>query len=210
MKAKVLTMLFMFLFPGMVLASKNQDYFSVYDLEIDGKYSSYLVEDLNDDQKPDIILIHEGEERRRMLSMFFQHDDGFNNKADQTWEIDNRVILFDIGNINDDSYKEIVCILKDGIYYYQLDITKYNLSLQKLLDVNSIFVLPNKYRINSWNFARDLNDDHIDDLFIPSFDGYGIYYRNEEGGYECYGQRKRQKRLRLVLHRHRCRIGKSE
>ena len=184
MKTQILTWLFILLFPGMIWAGKNQDYFSVYDLEIDGKYYSYLVDDLNDDQKPDLILIHEGEKRKRMLSIFFQHDDGFHNNADHTFEIDKRVILFDIGNINDDSYKEIVCILKEGIYYYQLDNTKYNLSLKKLLDVNSIFVLPDKYEINSWNFARDLNDDHIDDLFIPSFDGYGIYYRNEEGGYE--------------------------
>jgi hypothetical protein len=184
MKVQILTWLFLLLLPGLVWASKNQDFFSVYDLEIDGKFNYHLVEDLNDDQKSDVILIHEGEEKRRMVSIFFQHDDGFHKKADQTWEIDNRVILFDTGNIDENPEKEIVCILKDGIYYYQFDNGQYNLSLHKLLDVNSLFVVPNKYRTYAWDFVRDLNDDNVDDLFIPFFDGYKIFYRIESGSYE--------------------------
>ena len=184
MKVQILIWLFLLLLPGLVWASKNQDFFSVYDLEIDGKFNYHLVEDLNDDQKSDVILIHEGEEKSRMVSIFFQRDDGFHKKADQTWEIDNRVILFDTGNIDENPEKEIVCILKDGIYYYQFDNGQYNLSLHKLLDVNSLFVVPNKYRVGSWDFTRDLNDDLIDDLFIPLFDGYGVFYRSESDGYE--------------------------
>ena len=184
MRAQILTWLFLLLIPGMVRASNNQDFFSVYDLEIDGKFKYHLIEDLNDDQKPDVIMIYEAKEKKRMISIFFQHNDGFHKEADQTWEFDERVILFDTGNINKDPYKEILCILKDGIYYYQLENNKYNLSLTRLLEVNSIFLIPDKKKITSWDFSRDLNDDQIDDLFIPVFDGYGIFYGNQSGDYE--------------------------
>ncbi len=173
-----------FTLAGNGIRKKNQNFFNVYDLEIEGKFNYHLVEDLNNDRKPDVIIVHETEEKKRMMSIFLQHDDGFSQKADQTWEFDNRVILFDIGDVSKDSNKEIVCILKDGIYYYQLENGEFNLSIHKLLDADSIFVVPNKDSISAWNFVRDLNDDKIDDLFIPLFDGYGIFYKNETGNYQ--------------------------
>ncbi len=184
MKIQTLTWVFLFAFPVLAWAIEDQDFFNIYDLEVDGKFKFHIVEDLNNDQKPDVILIHEGVDKERLISIFYQHDDGFHKDADQTWEFDNRVILFDIGDVSKDSKKEIVCILKDGIYYYQLENGKFNQSIHKLLDTGSIFVVPNKDSISSWNFVRYINDDQIDDLFIPLFDSYGIFYKNETGNYE--------------------------
>ncbi len=184
MKAQIMALILVLISPGLVLADKNQDFFNLYDLEIEGKFNYHLVEDLNNDNKPDVIMVHETKEKKRMISIFLQQDDGFPQKADQTWEFDKRVILFDIGDVSKGSNKDIVCILKDGIYYYPLENGKFNLSLHKLLDTDSIFVVPNKDSISSWNFVLDLNNDQIDDLFIPLFDGYGIFYKSETGNYE--------------------------
>lgn len=183
MKLGLAAFLVVFMFPSFAWSAENHDFFKTYDLEIEGVFSDHIVEDLNNDQQPDIIVMHGTEDKKRMLSIFFQQDGGFGKKADQVWEIDNRIILFDIGNIDEDPEKEIVCVLKDGLYYYKLNGNRYDPALNKMLDIRSIFVVPDKARFPSWNFLRDLNDDDIDDLFIPTFEGYAIYYRDKSGRY---------------------------
>lgn len=98
MKARIMILILFLLLPGFALANKNRDFFNVYDLEIEGNFIYHPADDLNNDHKPDVIMIHKTKEKKRMISVFFQHDDGFHKKADQTWEFDDRVILFDIGD----------------------------------------------------------------------------------------------------------------
>jgi len=158
-----------------------KDLFKIYDLTFTEKLLLYHVEDLNHDNLKDILVLlstenQQSEEKR--FSVFFQTEQGFSGVPNQTFKLDEQVILFDLGDVVGDFRKEFVFFARQGLFYYPLSDSGFVLEPCKLLNVDSIFMLGNNHILSNWNFVADLNGDHIDEILIPKITGCNIYFRN--------------------------------
>lgn len=163
----------------------ENDFFDVYNLCLEGDHVDYLVDDLNNDGLNDCLFFHTKKNKviSRHFSIFYQTVNGFNNKADQSFEIDPEAIIFDTADVHMKSGKEIVFFKSTGVFYYEREDGHYNQTPKILLKTNSIFKLADKTFLEHLDFARDLNDDGIDEIMVPQFNNCVIYYRDRNGGY---------------------------
>ncbi len=167
------TILFTPLFP--------KDLFEIYDLTFTGKLLFYHVEDLNHDNLRDIIVLASTENQRpeeKRISVFFQTEQGFSGVPNQTFKLDEQIILFDLGDVVGDFRKEFVFFAGQGLFYYPLSDSGFVLEPIKLLNADSMFLLGNNHVSSRWDFVADLNGDHIDEILIPKITACNIYFRN--------------------------------
>jgi hypothetical protein len=158
--------------------------FRTYNLEFQGKIDSYYVEDLNNDGLKDfVIFTRRGElenSKDRWLLLYFQNEEGFASRPDQSFKLADQVILFDFGDVIGDLKKELVFFARGGIFYYSLSDTGFALSSQRLFETDSIFMLSDKKTLRTWNFVSDLNGDHVEEILVPKITKCVIYFRNPE------------------------------
>jgi hypothetical protein len=183
-----LVSLFLILAINISVAGKiraENDFFDVYDLSVEGDQVDYLVDDLNNDGLNDCLFFHTKKDKiiSRHFSIFYQTVNGFSNKADQSFKVDADAIIFDIADVNTKSGKEIVFFKSTGVFYYERELRHYNQTPKILLKTNSIFKLPDKIFLEYLDFARDLNDDGIDEIMVPQFNNYAIYCKDRNGDY---------------------------
>lgn len=160
--------------------------FEEYNIKFQGKFDSYHVEDLDQDGLKDILLfLKRGdaeEPKERWLSVYLQKQDGFASEPLQSFQLSEDVILLDIGDVADDSKKELVYFARDGIFYLSFTATGFDLTPHKLFDTQSIFMLSDRQSMRVWNFVADVNGDGIDDVFVPLITKAEIYFRNPADG----------------------------
>jgi len=155
--------------------------FQPYDIAYVGHLNSYRVEDLNNDGRKDLILITSGQDKAnlsdRWITVYLQQASGFSDRPVQTFRLDPKLVLFDIGDVAGDAKKEFVYLTSDTIDYFALSDTGFTLVPKAIARAQSIFMLPdNRWRIN-FDFVRDLNGDNIDDIFMPDLRQATIYER---------------------------------
>jgi len=159
----------------------SKDFFEIYDLTFTEKLILYHVEDINHDNLKDILVLLSTENEpaeEKHFSVFFQTEQGFSGVPNQTFKLDEQVILFDLGDVVGDFSKEFIFFTRHGLFYYALSDTGFVLEPTKLLSVDSMFMLGNNHLSSNWNFVADLNGDHIDEILIPKITGCNIYFRN--------------------------------
>lgn len=160
--------------------------FDVYDLNLSGRQIDYVVEDLNADGLKDCLFftIKETPEAIfRYFSVFYQSENGFNSDPDETFEVDDEAIVFDIADVDRAKGKEILFFTKEGLLYYKQDLGHYKKTPRHLLKADSIFKVVDRYSLACFDFARDLNNDGTDEILIPRFDDYFLYRQDRAGNY---------------------------
>ncbi len=167
-------------------AKAKKDFFSVYELNVKGDYIDYLMEDLNEDGLNDGLFFHSKRKGRtvgRFFSVFYQHENGFNKQADYQFEIDPDAVVYDLADVDSNPGKEILFFKNQGLFYYKMIDDRYDATPILLLKIPSIFKLPDKLFLERIDFARDLNNDGIDEILIPQFHNYLIYSKQPNGKY---------------------------
>ncbi len=160
-------------------------------LEYDGEIVCSQIEDINHDHRKDILLLLKNDNKEVWFSLFLQNENGFVKNPQQIFPVPQNLILFDIGNVNREPNKELVYFRPDGLYFYVFKDGTFILQPQKLLATNSIFKLANPNSIIKWDFVADLNDDGVDELFVPKVSATSIYFR------EADSQKWQENRLSL-------------
>ncbi len=178
------------MFFGIVLcagiADAQEDFFANHALTVEGSQIDYAVNDLNDDGLNDFLFFHlrkTDNKETRLFSIFYQTRTGFSNTADQCFEIDEHAIVYCISDVDSKPGKEIVFFTSAGIYYYAAEQGKYDATAKRLIKTNSIFKLPDSSFLEYYDFARDINEDGIDEMIVPHFEQFVIYSRGDQGTY---------------------------
>jgi len=189
----MLLLLFLGFFSFLNVAQAEEPYFSPYPLTIEGRYIDYLVEDINKDGKNDLLFFHlcsVGNNVSRTFSIFYQTQNGFSDIADQKIEIDKEAVVYFVSDVDSSPGKEILFFKSEGLFYYSANSNQFDLTPKLLIKTDSMFKLPDMFFMENYNFARDLNDDGIDEILIPQFGGFSIYGRNDQYIYSLKSELK--------------------
>jgi len=183
----LLLLLFFFGILSLSDESRAEDtFFTTYSLTVEGSQIDYLVEDLNNDGNNDLLFFHllkTGDKVSRMFSIFYQTQNGYASTADQHFEIDKDAIVYFVSDVDPIPGKEILFFKSAGLFYYAAYSGKFELTPKLLIETDSMFKLPDASFMEHYKFARDLNDDGIDEILVPQFDGFAVYCRNTLGSY---------------------------
>ncbi len=169
--------------PVLSAAKSDKDFFTVYELNVEGDYIDYLMEDLNGDGLNDGLFFHstrQGGTAFRFFSVFYQHEKGFNRQADYQFEIDKQAVVYDLADVDPEPGKEILFFKNKGLFYYKMIDGRYDATPVLLFETPSIFRLPDKLFLERLDFARDLNNDGKDEILVPQFHHYVIYSKQPD------------------------------
>ena len=169
--------------PFMSNANSNKEFFTVYDLNVQGDYIDCVIEDLNADGLNDGLFFHSTRQNgsiSRYFSVFYQHAKGFNKQADYQFEISPGAVVYDVADVDPTPGKEILFFKNEGLFYYKMTDGRYDLSPVLLFETPSIFKLPDQAFLERLDFARDLNNDGVEEILIPQFLHYVIYSKQPE------------------------------
>jgi len=161
----------------------KKNFFTVYDLKVQGDYIDCVIDDLNEDGLNDGLFFHSKRKGRtvtRFFSVFYQNQKGFTKKADYQFEIDSEAVAYDLADIDSTPGKEILFFKSNGLFYYKMIDGRYDAAPVLLFETPSIFKLPDHVFLERLNFARDLNHDGVDEILIPQFHHYVIYSKQPE------------------------------
>lgn len=145
------------------------------DLEIGGRITEIVTEDLDGDGRRDLLVV-----RGRELLVFFQSARGtWTTQANQRFRFHPRTILFDVGDVDGDGKAEIVLLQKRGVYAYSLrqragGALLYGLRPKLLVKCRSFFTRPVKKEVRRKLLLRDLDRDKRPDLVVPIGSGFSI------------------------------------
>ena len=172
--------------PLLSAAKSDKDFFAIYELNVEGDYIDYLMEDLNEDGLNDGLFFYSKRKGRivsRFFSVFYQHPNGFNKQADYQFEIDPDAVVYDLADVDLNPGKEILFFKDKGLFYYKMINGRYDATPILLFETPSIFKIPDKLFLERLDFARDLNHDGIEEILIPQFHHYVIYSKQPDSIY---------------------------
>lgn len=167
-------------------AKSDSYFFTAYELDVKGDYIDYLMEDINGDGLNDGLFFHSKRQDgtvTRCFSVFYQHKNGFNKQADYLFEVDPEAVVYDLADVDPNPGKELLFFKNKGLFYYKMIDGRYGATPEQLFEIPSIFRLPDKLFLERLDFARDLNNDGIEEILIPQFNHYVIYGKQPDGNY---------------------------
>ncbi len=166
--------------PAASSARVKKEFFTVYDLNVKGDYIDSVIADLNADGLNDGLFFHSRRENgsiARYFSVFYQQAKGFRQQADYRFEIAPGAVVYDVADIDPAPGKEILFFQDEGLYYYKMIDGRYDAKPVLFFNTRSIFKLPDPDFLERLNFARDLDNDGIEEILVPQFHHYLIYKR---------------------------------
>jgi len=166
-KIAALLTFIMFLSASLYAQLDFSEIFDRFEMKSDYLIEDIFFEDLNEDNLKDTLIIAKTPENKKLL-IFFQKSDGFSSAPSQILHIDEKAIIFDVGNISDQyPYKEIVYLTNTSLNYYYFEENSYTPEPIKLIDVSSIFQAPSPESPVRSKFIRDVKGEKLGKLFIP-------------------------------------------
>lgn len=138
--------------------------------------------DFNDNGLHDILIV-----TGASLMVFFQKErSGFSEYPDQTLEFTEEIRVVDIGEVDPSKGKEIICMGRNGIFYYKQKNGRFLPDPAPLIK-EATFFLGRRFGCYIVDFAKDLNSDGLDDLLVPTKEGIVLYWQSLPGGFTRYG-----------------------
>ncbi len=155
----------------------------------EGDVADVVLEDLNNDSAPDMIVLHNrtrfpDPRTKRILSIFFQQEGRFPDQASQIILAENDEIVFDIGDLDGDTFPDLAFLKSDGIYIRKNDGNRFSEKLTFFQSIQSALILPDPCRINRFRFIRDMNGDGVPEIVIPQTNQLAVFSKDTFKGYE--------------------------
>ena len=161
--------------------------FAVYKLSVPDYLQHHWIEDLDNDGRKDILVIHRKglpPNETRWVSIFWQGADGsFATAADQSWELDHDAAMMDIGDVAGDPKKEICIVTPKDVRYHALDTRRFDVDPAVLFETKGLAVYPSKRSVPLINIVRDWNGSGLNDVGIFTFEGLAIHSAGKPGEY---------------------------
>jgi hypothetical protein len=165
--------------------SADQDFFDIYQLEIEGDIHDYITGDFTGDRLTDICIIYSPYDNtdERFLGLYFQKSgQSFTAKPDYLVTLPKTAMQIDIADIDNDGKDEILIIDSEGIL-----ITWQNgngmSDLTRIIRENTIFSATLFHGIIVKPFAFNINGHPGVELIIPSGKGFMIFEKGEDGNF---------------------------
>jgi hypothetical protein len=170
------------------LSHASGSFFDRATLSTEGKIVDGIVEDLNDDGLLDILAVYTTGHQphtQRWLAVFWQKEaQMFDSSPNQTWKVDPRAAILDVGDISSDPGQEIVFLAQDGIHFYRQKNGAFVKESRKLIETKTIFSLAEDDDLPTWDFARDICSHAGDEILISRFGEVELWCRGEDGTYQ--------------------------
>ncbi len=162
----------------------GQSGLSIVDLQVNGLIRNYVVEDLDQDGRNDVVISYSTDDKRksknRFLAVYFQSSDGFLQEPNQVIQVDDDAVVYDVANVQGDNQKEILYINSRGVFYIPLIKGLFRRESGKLLiEAGDIFPGPDVFKLEFFNFARAVTNSTFDDLLIPIGSTNFLYTRSD-------------------------------
>lgn len=162
--------------------------FDIKTIDLPGRIQDVLFLDLNQDKRPDILITYTvrtaaDKPIKRYLAVLFQKDKGFGKTSDQTWELDPLATALLLGDVVPVPGVEIVYLTSEAVKYYMLEGPAcFATRAETLFRTDSFFTCPQADVLPILQTTLDLDRNGYDDLIIPQFGAYTIYFQKEPGG----------------------------
>ncbi len=190
----VLISVFSVVFVGLTsgpLRAADQDFFDVYDLEIEGEIYGYLSGEFNGDDLTDIVVIYSpaDDPNTRYIALYIQKTrSGFNRRADYLTELPQTTAQVNAVDISDDGRAEILIIDSDGVRYFSFTQNAGFSGPTRLIRQKTVFAFPLFYGIITDPFVFEINGSRGWEIIIPGPRGYVIFEKGEDGSYQILNQ----------------------
>jgi hypothetical protein len=190
----VFSLIIFLIFIGWTVDSLNaadQDFFDIYNLEIEGEIYGYLTGEFDDDDLTDIAIIYSPADdiNTRYIALYIQKElTGFNKRADYLTELPAMAAMVNATDINDDGRAEILFIDSDGIRYFGFKPGVGFAAPTRLIRYETVFAFPLFHGIITNRFVFDITDSPGPEIILPAPRGYAVFERGEDGNYQILNQ----------------------
>jgi len=175
-------------FIGTIAVSALQ--FSDWTVYLQNPPQDMTLADLNDNGLQDILIV-----TGNSFMIFLQKEkSGFSQYPDQILEFTEEIAVVDIGEVDPTKGKEIICMARNGTFYYKQRNGRF-LPEPNPLVKEAAFFLGRRSGCHIVDFATDLDSDSLDDLLLPTKEGIVLYWQSFPGSFTRYGPLPIQKTL---------------
>lgn len=161
----------------------DKDLFSLHKISLDIKVSqAALVADVREEAGKEIIIFGRDDVQQSVLEIY-----GLDVKDDKFTMLDKLVLgdklfAYDLGEPRGDGRQLLYFLSKNKIEQYQAGRQDKVATLQEVQQVSSMYLVNSVMALNQRDFARDVNNDGIDDFLLPDFEQYNFWLSDCCGG----------------------------
>jgi hypothetical protein len=171
--------------------SAEQDFFDLFNLEIDGKIHGFLPGDFNGDENTDIAVFYSPVDNpvTRYIALFLQKGPlGFDTRADYLAILPRTAAQANAADIDDDEQSEILIIDADGVVVVEFSPTTGLSNPNRLIKQKTIFSFPQFFGIIVDSFLFDINESSGHEIILPTGKGYTLFERGENNIFQIVNQ----------------------
>jgi len=159
------------------------DPFRAFSFDVPGRVQDLIIQDLDQDGLKDLFITYvEGKypNYTRGLAVFFQTQEGFSTRQSQTWKVEDRVALVDVGQMDGEPGLDIACICKGSVDYFPLVGRTYG-KLTHLVNARPFTAFADEDALPYYDFLQDWNADGKDELLLLEFSRSLIFPAGDHG-----------------------------
>ncbi len=175
--------------PGMVLnysflgclallvmsATSAQTNYVSSEIMLDTTEARVIMEDMNGDDRLDMVTSRWQKNLGRELLIYFQLEDGRYSPTPKSIEIKTEIIAVGFADLRDDPGKELILFANQGVFSLSTAVDGYAGNLKPLLEWKLVADVPDSDSIQYFMNIRDLDGDGFIDLLIPGEKTYGFF-----------------------------------
>ena len=145
------------------------------EIERDTARSRVVMEDMNGDDRLDLITSRWQRNVGRELLIYFQLEDGRYSPTPKPIEIKTEIIAIGFADLRDDPGKELVLFTNNGVFSLSTAVEGYAGNLKPLFEWKLIADVPDPNSVQFFMNIRDLDGDGFIDLLVPGEKTYGYF-----------------------------------
>jgi len=150
---------------------------------VPGRVNKVIPWDINQDEKSDLLVFStmvsdDLIRHTRYLSLFISKSGRATGTPDQILPLRD-AIAFDVADLNQDNFSDLIFLCKDGIYCLQSESNRIIEEWNLLILTLSVFPGADLSNIIQYPFVADFNGNGTPEIIVPTNDGVRIYQQSD-------------------------------